>query len=491
MQNSNIRFYNTKHYDLRRAPIAVRLSRGFIVGWLRILAFVSLDAFMITLGWMNAQFVVHRVNIFRTVNSFQLINSSGNEPGFLWPILLITLSIIASAYLYGERQQRRKYIKLAKCLLLAQCVLLVLAFLYQPVTVISRSAFLLAGIFTITYVVGGRLLTEGLITSLRHQGTVRRTIALIGHPQDTRRAKFILKFTCKKEFNIVDCLDLSILNNPELPAILDRLYKQDVGEIFICSWQPSGETMELYWRVKTAGLNLRILPLNLEIPDQRSQIEMIGGMPTIKYRPPALVGSDFWTKRIFDISVAGLFVFLTLPIYVLIALAIYFDSPGPIFYRQTRVGLRGKNFKVWKFRTMVVNAEQLQKQLEEKNEIEGGVLFKMKNDPRITKVGRFLRRYSLDELPQLFNVLVGEMSLVGPRPLPVRDVEGFSQHHFVRHNVTPGITGLWQVSGRSDITNFEQAFRLDVAYINNWSLTLDFRILFRTIKVVLHREGAY
>jgi lipopolysaccharide/colanic/teichoic acid biosynthesis glycosyltransferase len=140
---------------------------------------------------------------------------------------------------------------------------------------------------------------------------------------------------------------------------------------------------------------------------------------------------------------------------------------------------------------MVTNAEKLQAGLEAKNEIKDGVLFKLKDDPRITKLGKFLRRYSLDELPQLFNVLFGEMSLVGPRPLPVRDVERFQKMHFIRQEVLPGITGLWQVSGRSDIENFEDGVKLDISYIENWSILMDLKILFQTVGVVFQKKGAY
>jgi lipopolysaccharide/colanic/teichoic acid biosynthesis glycosyltransferase len=140
---------------------------------------------------------------------------------------------------------------------------------------------------------------------------------------------------------------------------------------------------------------------------------------------------------------------------------------------------------------MYINADQLQKELEARNEMQDGVLFKMKDDPRITKVGKFLRRSSLDELPQLFNVLLGEMSLVGPRPLPLRDVQKFSEHHFIRQEVLPGITGLWQVSGRSNITSFEEVVRLDTFYIENWSIWLDMQILLRTALVLLQKKGAY
>ena len=167
------------------------------------------------------------------------------------------------------------------------------------------------------------------------------------------------------------------------------------------------------------------------------------------------------------------------------------SSPGPIFYKQTRIGLHGKSFKVWKFRTMVTNADQLQKQLEAHNETKDGILFKMKDDPRITRIGKFLRQYSLDELPQLFNVLFGEMSLVGPRPLPVRDVQKFSDHHFIRQEVLPGITGLWQISGRSDIIDFEKVIDLDKTYMENWSLSLDLQIILQTIKVIVEKKGAY
>ena len=182
---------------------------------------------------------------------------------------------------------------------------------------------------------------------------------------------------------------------------------------------------------------------------------------------------------------------LSFPIYIAIAIAIKLDSPGTVFYKQTRIGLHGQQFKVWKFRTMRSDAEKFQKELEALNETKDGIIFKIKDDPRITRVGKFLRRYSLDELPQLFNVILGEMSIVGPRPLPIRDVDKFSEHHFIRHEVLPGITGLWQVSGRSDILDFEQVINLDLNYIENWSLQLDFEILLKTVMVVLKKEGAY
>ena len=217
---------------------------------------------------------------------------------------------------------------------------------------------------------------------------------------------------------------------------------------------------------------------------------MIGQFTTIRFSSPPIIGGDFWLKRGFDLVASSILLFiLSIPLLV-ISIAIRLDSSGPVIYKQSRVGLKGRHFKVWKFRTMVPDAEKIQKELEKRNEVEGGILFKIKDDPRITKIGKFLRHYSFDELPQLINVLRGEMSLVGPRPLPLRDVEKFSEKHFLRHEVLPGITGLWQVSGRSNADS-EEVFYLDLAYIQHWSLALDCKILLKTIQVVLAKEGAY
>jgi lipopolysaccharide/colanic/teichoic acid biosynthesis glycosyltransferase len=194
-------------------------------------------------------------------------------------------------------------------------------------------------------------------------------------------------------------------------------------------------------------------------------------------------------KRSFDVIVAALILLLLLPVWALIALLIKLTSRGPVFYSAPRIGLREQPFEMLKFRTMVADAERQQSALESANEA-GGALFKIRNDPRVTRVGRMLRRYSIDEVPNLINVLRGDMSLVGPRPLPPRDHAKLEQWHRRRTNVLPGMTGLWQIGGRSDAP-FDDLVRLDFYYLETWSIWLDITILVKTPAAVLMRRGAY
>jgi lipopolysaccharide/colanic/teichoic acid biosynthesis glycosyltransferase len=199
---------------------------------------------------------------------------------------------------------------------------------------------------------------------------------------------------------------------------------------------------------------------------------------------------EFQLKCFGDLLVSSLVLALIWPILLLISSLIKLDSPGPVFHKQYRVGLKGRQFYMWKFRTMVPNAIELQQELEPENHASGGVLFKIPDDPRITRVGKFLRRYSLDELPQIINVLQKDMSIVGPRPLVLRDVDKMPDELFFRHDVLPGITGLWQVKGRSSLRS-EEIFNWDSIYIHQWSILLDLNILWQTIGVVLKGDGAY
>jgi exopolysaccharide biosynthesis polyprenyl glycosylphosphotransferase len=212
-------------------------------------------------------------------------------------------------------------------------------------------------------------------------------------------------------------------------------------------------------------------------------------VPLFTLRPPVFQGIDFALKRTFDLLLSTVGLILLAPVLLVIAIAVKLNSRGPVLYRSVRPGIGGRPFHCFKFRTMPEHADQLQADLESLNE-QSGALFKIRRDPRLTSFGRFMRRYSLDELPQLVNVVRGEMSLVGPRPLPMRDFERLDEWHKKRYLVLPGITGLWQVSGRAEL-DFDDLVRLDFLYLERWSVFLDLSILLKTIPAVLSGRGAF
>jgi len=249
------------------------------------------------------------------------------------------------------------------------------------------------------------------------------------------------------------------------------------------------DLLELVGDANRAGVKVRIAPTTMELLTQRAEYVPGQGVPLFELRPPVFAGLDWATKRIFDLVVSGALIVFAAPFWAIIALAVKLDSPGPVLYRDRRIGLGEREFGMVKFRSMYVDAAQRQGALEEANEA-SGPLFKIKDDPRVTRVGRVLRRYSLDELPQLLNVLRGEMSLVGPRPLPLRDFVQLEDWHRKRYLVLPGMTGLWQVSGRIELT-FDDLVRLDFYYLENWSIWLDISILAKTLPAVAARRGAY
>jgi exopolysaccharide biosynthesis polyprenyl glycosylphosphotransferase len=275
-----------------------------------------------------------------------------------------------------------------------------------------------------------------------------------------------------------------------LDAVPRILREHDVHELIVTDGgYGDRELLELVEEAHRFGVKVKIAPRTTELLLQRAEYIPGEGAPLFELRPPALAGFEWALKRGFDLLVSSAVVVVGLPLWVAIAAAVKLTSRGPVFYRDQRIGLSEQRFGMTKFRTMYADAADRQAALEASNEA-SGPLFKIKDDPRVTPVGRFLRRFSLDELPQVLNVLSGEMSLVGPRPLPVRDYEQLLPWHRKRYLVLPGMTGLWQVSGRIDLS-FDDLVRLDFYYIENWSIWLDISILARTLPAVLARRGAY
>jgi exopolysaccharide biosynthesis polyprenyl glycosylphosphotransferase len=273
----------------------------------------------------------------------------------------------------------------------------------------------------------------------------------------------------------------------QLPLVLATY---EVDELIVADTDfAEEELLRLVDEAHRAGVKIRVAPKTTELLTQRAEYVPGQGVPLFELRPPTFAGTDWAVKRTFDIVVSTVVVVVGLPFWLLIAAAIKLTSAGPVLYRDRRIGLGEREFGMLKFRTMIEDAAAQQHVLEESNEA-GGALFKIRDDPRITPVGRLLRRFSVDEIPQVLNVLGGEMSLVGPRPLPVRDFELLEDWHRRRYRVLPGMTGLWQISGRSSLT-FDDLVRLDFYYLENWSVWLDITILAKTIPAVVSRRGAY
>lgn len=273
----------------------------------------------------------------------------------------------------------------------------------------------------------------------------------------------------------------------DLPALLSA---GNIDEVIITDPAfPEEQALEIVDQAHRLGIHVRVAPSTMEILVHRAEFLPGQTVPLFELKPPVSEGLDFAIKRSFDLLVSMVILAVLSPLLVMIALAVRFTSPGPVVYRSRRPGVGGVPFDCLKFRTMYEDADHRQHELEELNEA-GGAIFKMRNDPRVTPVGRMLRRLSLDELLQLINVLRGEMSLVGPRPLPQRDYDRLEEWHKKRYLVLPGVTGLWQVSGRSDL-DFDDMVRLDFLYLERWSVSLDMTILVKTIPAVFGRRGAF
>jgi exopolysaccharide biosynthesis polyprenyl glycosylphosphotransferase len=466
--------------DIRAANLSLKW-RMLIVS-LQFIILILLDTSMLFVSWIIAG------QIGTPSNGIHISN-------LMVPILAVNLGTLTAAGFYGTDDKLNRFTKLFRSLTIAQIILLIIAFFYQPGLWVFRLIFLIAWPLNFLFVGGARFLFHLFTIQIRKYSPIfQQAVVLVGKQSDIDHVRKLLKRS--KQFRVDSVIDLSIWDiQSQLDQILYQIRSRRVSEVFICSQNPINNQIILFWNLKASGIHLRMVPTEPQLPQRSAETKMIEEIHTIRFNSFPFVGIDFWLKRAFDLVASFVILAILSPLLLLISIAIKISSPGSIFYKQDRVGLRGQRFQVWKFRTMVVNASELQDELESQNEVEGGILFKIKKDPRITKIGKFLRDYSLDELPQLINVLQGQMSLVGPRPLAIRDyersiqAEQFSKDRSLRYEVLPGITGLWQVKGRKN-TNSDEIFYWDMVYILQWSLILDLKIILETVKVVLFKEGA-
>lgn len=349
--------------------------------------------------------------------------------------------------------------------------------------------------FAIVYIAGYRTLFDRVSGSvLRTAGYARRTV-LVGRGEHIEAVahkldKGHVELTVVGFIALTPRPDNGIRSLGQLEDLEQILLEQNVDEVVIADPDfPQQQAVELIDVCHRRGVVVRIAPSTMEILVHRAEFVPGQSVPLFELRPPAFDGVDFVIKRTFDLVVSSLTLLVLSPLLILSAIAVKLTSRGPLLYRSYRPGIGGAPFACLKFRTMYTDAEERQHELEAENEADGA-LFKMRNDPRVTSAGRVLRRFSIDELPQLWNVLRGDMSLVGPRPLPQRDFDRLEDWHKKRYLVLPGVTGLWQVSGRADL-DFDDLVRLDFLYLERWSVFLDLSILVKTIPAVLTRRGAF
>lgn len=370
----------------------------------------------------------------------------------------------------------------------------------------SRLIFLYAWILAILLLATQRLIGRWIRAWLwAHERGVDRVV-VIGSGPAARRIMQYLHNHPQLGYRVLGYIDLEPPSEPlalgtergvvqppflgTLEQAVDLIRTAQVDEVIV-ALPPAhhDRILEIIEQCREFAVAFSLVPDLFELALDRVQISEVAGLPLIGIKESRLQGWNWWIKRMMDIVLASLVLVLGAPLMLLIALAIKLDSPGPILFRQVRVGKGGKLFTLYKFRSMVDGADKQQEALREALG-RSPLLFKLPNDPRVTRVGRVLRRTSLDELPQFFNVLKGEMSIVGPRPPVPEEVAEYQDWHLQRLLVTPGLTGLWQVNGRSDLT-FDEMVRLDLYYVENWSPWLDLKVMLRTVPVVLMGRGAY
>ncbi len=351
----------------------------------------------------------------------------------------------------------------------------------------ARSVIILVGAFGGLLVYARHEFTTWLESTRLGQDRLRRRVLWVGAPEENRRLQTLLSAGERELIVSVGEFDPREGSVEAFNAVL-HAQAVNVAIVSLTGVEPARIT-PLMTSCEREGVEVLVRPGLFATSPHRLAIDQLGGEPVLHLRAQAASAADLLIKQVVDYVGAALLLLLLAPLFAGVALTVALTSRGPILFTQRRAGLNGRPFVLYKFRSMQVGAEDRQQELASHNEMRGPV-FKVTADPRVTPVGRFLRRHSLDELPQLWNVLRGEMSLVGPRPLPLEEVARFAEDaHRRRLSVKPGLTCLWQISGRNDIADFEDWVRLDLDYIDQWSLWLDFKILLATIPVALLGRG--
>ncbi len=417
------------------------------------------------------------------------------ETNWLPFLTVITLLVFAQAGLYAERERRPGVGRIASSLLLVTFITMVFAIGtgHEFSTYALAPTALVATTIIIALLRGSY---EAITSEVLRYAGVRRRAVLAGTPDSLVHLHRTLgsnRGGIDYEFVGAVASSRDAIPIPVLGGVADLaevIADHPADELIVSDVDfDERELIEIVEHAHRRGVKVLVAPKTTELLTERAEYVPGQALPLFELRPPAFVGTDWVLKRAFDLVVSLFVVIVGLPLWLAIAAFVKLTSKGPILYSDRRIGLGEREFGMLKFRTMYADAAERLPELELENEAQGP-LFKIREDPRVTPVGAFLRRFSFDEVPQVLNVLRGQMSLVGPRPLPLRDYAQLDSWHRKRYHVLPGITGLWQVSGRSDL-GFDDLVRLDFYYLENWSIWLDISILVKTVPAVLAARGAY
>lgn len=460
---------------------------------------VFIDILLINLAFGLAYYARYTLQLFAPVlDAFQAPFSAYAQLQIGYTVLMLIFLFVAGVY--TPQRGVSWFAELYRIINASTTVgVIVFAIIFLSRTLIySRLMILWAIALTIVLLGVARLVERAVRRELRKRGLGVARVLIVGAGEMGRTVVRTMTARPDLGYKIVGFIDddpskgeLGRLKNlGGLERVEHILNTEPVDEVLITlPWMYQRKIVALVRTCQSHGVRARVVPDLFQLSLSRLDVDDLGGIPIIGIKEVRISRIGRLFKRALDIVLAALGLLLASPLMLLAALAIKLDSPGPVFFRQTRVGEHGRLFTVFKFRSMREGAEEELEQLLAYNEA-SGPLFKMKDDPRRTRVGRLLRTTSLDELPQFFNILLGDMSLVGPRPGLPSEVEQYQPWHRQRLEVQPGLSGLWQVSGRSDLT-FDEMCLLDIYYIENWSLALDFVIMLRTIPRVLFGSGAY
>jgi exopolysaccharide biosynthesis polyprenyl glycosylphosphotransferase len=423
--------------------------------------------------------------------------SSGNALALVLGSPLVVLAVFSmfhlyDAYRYTPAEEFRRII-LAVSLGLTGLVTLSVASNAD----FRRLWLALSWTFAIVFALGSRRLWHAYVGALRARGGLAFPTILVGSNAEARhlaelmeRPSFGFRALGVVSTGAHEHVDTGLPDLGPIAELRDLIHQVGAECIFVASSATSADDMgHVAKAVRLEGVEVRVTATLPEVLSSRLSVQPLGGVTALSLRPVRLSGPQVVAKRVFDLALSVVGLTIMSPLLLAIAASVKLTSPGLVLYPQRRVGLRGRPFTMWKFRTMRKGADSMVEDLRAAHGVEN-LMFKLRDDPRVTAVGRILRRFSLDELPQLLNVVRGEMSLVGPRPPLPEEVTRYEDWQFDRLEVRPGITGLWQVSGRSDLT-FDDCVRLDLFYIENWSLAYDLYILAKTLPVLVSQRGAY